>query len=139
MIFSVDNMCFARILKHESFMIYIFFVFSKTNLTSSLPENVIFVHGSFRYLYLTMFNFAFNQRLQQHLVVFIIFGHCYSLISGAPSPHQTLPVVRWCIAASVGFRWMMCLSSILSRFGSCSSTGMPSRWRLLPTGVKCYC
>ena len=51
--------------------------------------------------------------------------HCYPLISGAPSPHQTLPVVRWCIAASVGFRWMMCLSSILSRFGSCSSIAMP--------------
>ena len=57
------------------FMIYIVFVFSKTKLTSNLPENdFVCSYGSLRYLYLTMFNLTFNPGLQQHLVVFIIFG-----------------------------------------------------------------
>ena len=33
-------------------------------------------------------------------------------------------------------RWMMCLSSILSRFGSCSFTAMPSRFPIMGSVVS---
>ena len=60
-----------------------------------------------------MFDLTFNQGLQ-------LVHH-----------HHINPCCRSIVYPCIGdFRWMTCPSSILSRFGSCSSIAMPSRWRL---------